>query len=411
MERQGREARMTRRRSTSTRRKGARSVVLSRVIWIVWTVVTGSSIAGWIIPGMPLVGPLIQQVLGNKTVNEILSDERVNKVIDLAPDEAWQGKLGFLKKKLREHQAAVHATSGAGYQVPTVPGAQVPTYPGATSAARVAKSAQTIRIASYNIEVFGTTKMGKPWVVETLAQVVRHFDIVAIQEIRTQDDQLMPTFLAVVNADGSRYDYVIGPRVGRTISTEQYAFVYDTQRIEVDRSSVASMSDPADMLHREPLVARFRTRSSGAGLPFPFWLVNIHTDPDEVASEVDVLAGVFQVMQAARADEDDVILLGDLNANEHQLGLLGQLPGITWVVSGITTNTRKTKTYDNILFNRFATSEFTGRWGVVDVQSVFRLTMDQALEVSDHFPVWAEFHVYESAPMQHTAQLPGYFFQ
>jgi endonuclease/exonuclease/phosphatase family metal-dependent hydrolase len=239
-----------------------------------------------------------------------------------------------------------------------------------------------------------------------LVQIVRHFDIVAIQEVRSKDDAILPTFVAALNADGSRYDFVISPRLGRTVSTEQYAFVFDTDRIEMDPTSPGTLLDPQDLLHREPFVARFRARTNRAGVPFSFWLVNTHTDPDEVASEIDALADVFQVMQTARSNEDDVILLGDLNASDRQLGRLGQVPGITWVVSGITTNTRRTKLYDNLLFDRFATTEFTGRWGVVDVQAVFGLTLEQALEVSDHFPVWAEFHVWESLPGNNTAGLP-----
>jgi endonuclease/exonuclease/phosphatase family metal-dependent hydrolase len=295
--------------------------------------------------------------------------------------------------------------------VPAHPNAQAPTSPSYTPGAPIQKPADAIGIASYNIQVFGVSKMGKSWIVDILAQIVRHFDVVAIQEVRAQDDQILPRFVAAINADGSRYDFVIGPRLGRSNSTEQYAFVYDTNRIEVDRSSVATMSDPTDVLHREPLVARFRTRINSAGNPFSFWLVNIHTDPDEVASEINVLAGVFQVMQTARADEDDVILLGDLNASEREFDQLGQIPGIAWAVTGITTNTRKNKMYDNILFNRFATTEFTGRWGVADIQSVFGLTQDQALEISDHFPVWAAFRICESPPANNTAQLPGRLFQ
>ena len=92
-------------------------------------------------------------------------------------------------------------------------------------------------------------------------------------------------------------------------------------------------------------------------------MVNIHTDPDDVPEEVDALADVFQVMQKARADEDDVILLGDLNASEKQLGRLGKLPGMQWTVSGVTTNTRKNKAYDNIMFQGQATREYTGPLG------------------------------------------------
>ena len=93
--------------------------------------------------------------------------------------------------------------------------------------------------------------------------------------------------------------------------------------------------------------------------------------------------------------EDDVILLGDLNVDEKHLGQLAQVPNIAWVIAGVPTNVRRTKTYDNILFDRVSTSEFVGRGGVYDFQRQFRLTAEQALQISDHFPVWAVFSTQE----------------
>ena len=89
-------------------------------------------------------------------------------------------------------------------------------------------------------------------------------------------------------------------------------------------------------------------------------------------------------------------LLGDLNVDEHHLGELGRLPGIAWAITGQKTNTRRTKAYDNILLNRQHTVEFTGSCGVFDLMAEFGLSVDEALKVSDHLPVWAEFSVRES---------------
>ena len=52
---------------------------------------------------------------------------------------------------------------------------------------------------------------------------------------------------------------------------------------------------------------------------------------------------------------------------------------------------------DNIVFDSLATVEFTGRSGVVDFLRALNLTVEQAREISDHLPVWAEFSVYEGA--------------
>jgi endonuclease/exonuclease/phosphatase family metal-dependent hydrolase len=89
----------------------------------------------------------------------------------------------------------------------------------------VPKPWNAILVASFNIQVFGESKLSKPAVVEVLARVVRNFDIVAIQEVRAKSDEILPAFMRAVNADGSRYQHVIGPRQGRTSSKEQYAFV------------------------------------------------------------------------------------------------------------------------------------------------------------------------------------------
>jgi deoxyribonuclease-1-like protein len=254
------------------------------------------------------------------------------------------------------------------------------------------KPAGAILVASFNIQVFGESKMAKRHVVEVLARVVRQFDIVAIQEVRAKSDEIIPSFVRAVNADGSRYHWVIGPRQGRTVSKEQYAFIYDTTRIEVDPASVGVVPDPQNKLHRPPMHARFRTKITPAEMAFTFWLVDIHTDPDEVPQELDALTGVFQAMQAARPDEDDVILLGDLNAGPPQFKAFQRIPGVAWAVAGTTTNTRRSKTYDNLVFARPATSEYLGGWGVVDLQATFGLPLEAALEVSDHNPVWGAFY-------------------
>lgn len=280
-----------------------------------------------------------------------------------------------------------HATSTAPYVPAAAPG-------------------ETIRIGSFNIQVFGTTKMSKPGVMDVLAHVARQFDVMAIQEIRSKSDDIMPRFVDLINADGSHYEYLVGPRLGRTTSTEQYAFIYDATRIEFDPKFVYTIDDEDDLLHREPFIARFRVRGISPAETFTFSLVDIHTDPDVARQECDALAKVFQAVRSDGSGEDDVIVLGDLNVDEFHLGKLGALPDMTHAITGVATNTRGDKMYDNIVFHGPSTREFTGRTGVLDLQTQFGLTLQQALEVSDHMPVWAEFSAYESAPTGPVAGRP-----
>lgn len=258
-------------------------------------------------------------------------------------------------------------------------------------------------IASFNIQVFGESKLNKPAVVAVLAEVVRQFDIVAVQEVRAENQDVIPTFVRLINAGGAAYDYVLGPRLGRTTSKEQYAFLFDTARVEVNPNSIYTVSDPDDRLHRPPLVASFRARAPPPNEAFTFTLVNIHTDPDETKTELDALDDVFQAVRHDGRGEDDIILLGDLNVDDRHLGQLGTLSGMAWAITGTATNLRGDKLYDNIFFIQPATVEFTGMGGVYDLKEAFGLSLRAALEVSDHNPIWAEFSAYEGGLRRHVA--------
>jgi hypothetical protein len=229
--------------------------------------------------------------------------------------------------------------------------------------------------------------------------VLKNFDLIAIQEIRAQNQNVLPQLIAMLNADGQyQYNFVLSDRLGRTNTKEQYAFVFDMASIEVDPYQLYLINDQDDLLHREPFVGWFRARlpKEKQAQAFTFSMVNIHTDPDEVDSELNALDDVFFAVRDDGRNEDDVILLGDVNVNEKHLGELGKISGITYVVANTPTNTRGDAPYDNIFFHSTTTPEFTGRGGVLDFMRAFNLKLEeQALKVSDHLPVWAEFSVYE----------------
>lgn len=261
------------------------------------------------------------------------------------------------------------------------------------------RGGDTIRIATWNIQVFGESKLSDPAAMNVIVSVLKNFDLIAIQEVRAQNQDVVPALVRLLNADGKyQYDYVIGPRLGRTSSKEQYAYVFDLASVEVDRYQLYTINDPDDVMHREPLIGWFRARLAPEkqAQAFTFSLVNVHTDPDEVDRELDVLDDVFFAVQGDGRNEDDVIMLGDFNVNEKNMRELGKIEGLGKVVTGETpTNTLQNAQYDNIVFRTAATPEFTGRGGVLDFFRAYDLTSEKAKDVSDHFPVWAEFSVYE----------------
>jgi endonuclease/exonuclease/phosphatase family metal-dependent hydrolase len=281
-----------------------------------------------------------------------------------------------------------------------------------------AQGNQTFRLATFNIQVFGDTKASKPHVMWELAAIVNRFDIVAIQEIRTQDDAFMARFAQLCSQVGGRaWQHHVGPRLGNTRSTEQYAYLWDAAKFEINPNMVYTVADPENVLHREPLVAMFRTRGVPPEQAFTFVLVNIHTDPDVAKDEMNMLPQLYnlirdQTMRLYGQAEDDIIVLGDFNTNvpmtyppppsgnrpitQSDFGLLGNVPGLYPVVRDEPTNVIRNRLHDNILIQRQNTSEYTLRGGVYDIERNNGRTLEQVKEISDHLPVWAEFSVYES---------------
>lgn len=278
---------------------------------------------------------------------------------------------------------------------------------GGPRGAAAAPDGNTLRIGSYNIQAFGQQKLSQPQAMGVIVHILREFDVIAIQEVRSKTQDVLPRLMALLNDGGGRYDYLLSPRLGRTNSTEQYAYVYNTATLETDREAAYTVNDPDDLMHREPFVAAFRARGAPREQAFTFTLVNVHTDPDEAQAELNVLDDVYFAVRNDGRGEDDIILLGDFNADDRHLGELGRVPELAGALSHVATNTRGTAMYDNLFLSTRATLEYGGRSGVVDVLREFNLTMQEALEVSDHLPVWAEFSIYEQGQGGSVAQRQG----
>ncbi len=267
----------------------------------------------------------------------------------------------------------------------------------------VAQGRKTIRVAAVHLGPFDQHKLSKPHVVGCIAQVIRQFDVVAIQDVRARNQSLLVEFVERVNSEGRHYDFAAPPGVGREPVEQYSAFLFDEATVQIDRRAVYSVEDEADRLCNKPLVASFIARAAKSEEAFTFTLVNVHTDRTQVSAEVDLLDDVFRAVRDDGRMEDDVILLGYVGADIQHLGQLAQVPGITWAISDEPTTTRGTRLVDNILFDRRATTEFSGRTGVLDLMRQFNLTLREAVEISDHLPIWAEFSIYEGGQAGHVA--------
>ncbi len=261
-----------------------------------------------------------------------------------------------------------------------------------------------LRIATFNIQLLHRSKGENADILRHLAGITSQFDVVAIQGVSPDQSHVIGSVVDLINGSGRHYDYVVGPRVGRD-SQEQLAYVFDRQRVDIDRHELYTIADPDDLLNVAPLVAWFRCRGPREAEAFTFTLVNVHTDPAERERENAILAGIVREVRNDRRGEDDVILLGDFGASAERIDGLTRFSDPLWAVTDIATDTRASGQFCNIVCNRQATDEATGRSGVFDFLREMNLSLDQAMQVSDHLPVWAEFSLMEGG-RNSLAQLP-----
>jgi deoxyribonuclease-1-like protein len=268
--------------------------------------------------------------------------------------------------------------------------------PGPTADLPPPKAAATIRIATFHLDGLDEQKLRSPRVADVLARVLGRFDLVALQGLRGRGDAVLVRLVEAVNAkSGGRYDFATAPLPASPGEQILSAFVFDRAAVEVDRRAVYLVEDPQGRFTQPPLVGLFRARGPDPAEAFTLKLIGVRTDPRRAAEELDLLADVFLAVRDDGSGEDDVILLGNLGADEQNLGRLGRLLDVTAALAATPTTVRGTRRTTNILFDRRATVEFTGRAEVFDLMREFALSIEEAEEVSEHLPVWAEFSVFE----------------
>ena len=261
---------------------------------------------------------------------------------------------------------------------------------------------EVARIATFNIKVFGDTKMSNQTVVNELVDVFQRYDMVAVQEIKDIDEEVPYQFLDELNKVqgeentsnlSGEWDLVLSERSGTQEddknSQEQYAFYYKpTAFTSLDNGTLYDDS-VNDSFQREPFLAKFMildTEGEPTGTDIVF--VNIHTKPTLAVEEMTALDDVISWGKQNYSDDDDYVILGDFNADCSYASYneLIELPissaNYTWLVpdNADTTVGESRCAYDRIVTTSQLDERLTGIWGI-----------DQAisgLAVSDHKPVW-----------------------
>ncbi len=258
------------------------------------------------------------------------------------------------------------------------------------------RSPSNLRIASWALDGFGPTKLSNALARQNLSRVVRQFDIVALQQISSIERDLVPRLVDLINHGENRYDYVLGKSTGPDDRPEQLAFIFDTTRVRVDRQQTYSVQDPGNHILFDPLVAWFRAAEPPGNQAWTFSLVNVRVDLANAPREVALLPEIMNAIRDDGRGEDDVVMVGLFQADDAYL-----VPTLGGGTIKAAVRSRPTDLFgkyqtSNLIVDERATSEYSGRSGVMDVLRQFGLTEAEAESVTSQLPVYAEFSVLES---------------
>ncbi|KAM5146404.1 deoxyribonuclease-1-like [Mantella aurantiaca] len=260
-------------------------------------------------------------------------------------------------------------------------------------------SAAAFKICAFNIKSFGEAKASNKKIMNALVKILTRCDISAIQEVRDSKGEAVPTLVMELNRydTNHQYKYVESKRLGKNSYKEQFVFIYRSDLVKVVDwyQYVEDHPDHPEAFAREPFVVRFHSPRT---VMKDFALMSHHTCPREAAKEINRLLQVMLEVKS-RWRIESVMLLGDLNAacgyvtNEEWKNIqLRSSNTFHWLIGDKDDTTVNTKThcaYDRIVVHgeEFLKAIIPGSAKPFNFQKKLGLSEEEALEVSDHFPV------------------------
>ncbi len=268
-----------------------------------------------------------------------------------------------------------------------------------------AKNEHTLLLATWNIREFDSPAYGARTIepLYYIAEIISHFDLVAIQEVR-EDLQALEKVRDLL---GGWWKYIATDVTeGTRGNRERMAFLYDSRKVkfgdiagevvippvEIKKKGQKTVFNPSNQLYRTPFLCGFK-----AGWA-KFMLCTVHilfgadkADDPQRAGEIQQIADFL----ASRSKEvtswsQNMILLGDFNIYNPEDVTMQQILNADFVIPGELQNLPETNTgakkrhYDQIAFMpKTKQLESTGRAGVFNFFEYVYKDEDETLYIKD----------------------------
>ena len=247
-----------------------------------------------------------------------------------------------------------------------------------------------VKLISWNLCELGRSKSADE--IDLIAQVLRGYDVIAIQEVVAKDPagaQAVARLADALDRTGDDYDYRVShpTRSSSPPTRERYAFLWKTATVQlVGRPRL--LSAYAKTVEREPYLAEFSWRGRH------FRVANLHTRPHDAQPEGEVAA--LRNLPDEYADLP-FFLLGDFNlVSRHTVFHPWLSRGYRLAAENQKTTLRRrvrrgedaySRENDNILVPAHQVQLLEG--GTLDVLAFMRGDLAAARALSDHVPVYA----------------------
>ncbi|XP_048189248.1 deoxyribonuclease-1 [Perognathus longimembris pacificus] len=260
------------------------------------------------------------------------------------------------------------------------------------------QAAVSLRIAAFNIQTFGETKMSNDTLSRYIVKILSRYDIALVQEVRDTYLAAVGKLLDELNQDvPDTYRYVVSEPLGRSSYKEQYLFVYRPDQVTVlDSYYYDDGCEPCgnDTFSREPAIVRFSSPFTSVS---EFAIVPLHAAPTEAVTEIDALYDVYLDVQQ-KWGLKDVMLMGDFNAgcsyvtpSQWSSIRLRTSPAFKWLIpdSADTTVSSTHCAYDRIVVagELLQDAVVPDSAAPFDFQAAYKLSVPLAKAISDHYPV------------------------
>ncbi|XP_075939206.1 deoxyribonuclease-1-like isoform X1 [Anarhichas minor] len=253
----------------------------------------------------------------------------------------------------------------------------------------------SLLLGAFNIQTFGDKKSKDVTLMNYISEIVCRYDIILIQEVRDPDLEVTKRLMTAVKKECPKlvYKYIYSDPLGAGSHKERYLFLYRVGIVSVGRSY--TYKDPSGFytrFSRPPFIAEFSSTQTAVG---KFVLIPQHTSPDKAVLQIDALYDVATDVNT-RLNTKNIVLLGDFNAggtyvkdSDWKKIRLFTNKSFHWLI----TNDQETAVKTGFPYDRIVVTDdmmkrvVTGSAKVYNFMKAFGLTEQQALAVSDHFPV------------------------